>query len=330
MPKTAIDTYVDFVWESSDSKVANIDKLGNLSARNKGEVKITLTAYYTDSNNIQKEVTDEITIKVVPANLKSIKFDKESLEIVKGQEATLTVTSDPLNSEIGELEWLSTNENIATVSDGVIKGIDVGQTTIVVTVKGTNISASCKVDITPVELISIEFKEKNKTLLINEKFQTEIIFNPDNIENKKVIYSSSDNNIATIDENGIITAISKGSATITAVSEDGNKTATCDIDVQHFTDRIFMLKSGSIVSINGWVTATANITLHNSSGKTIFVKKFNVISNGNEVYNLDINENLNTSQELTRGITYNNVYMPVYKYTYSVDGKDYEVEINGY
>lgn len=330
-PKEAIDSTAIYAWESSDKSIADIDYSGKLFAKKKGEVKISLTVYAKDNKDVQRAYNDEVTLTILQADIKSIRFDKSSLDIIKGNEYTLTILIEPSNAEIGEIEWDTNNEEVATVSkNGVVTGKNMGQTTIRANLKGTNLFASCKVNVSPVKLISIEFKEKNKTILIDDKFQTEIIYNPDNADYKNVTYTSSNDSIATIDENGIITAKSKGSATITAISEDGSKTTTCIIDVEHLTDRISIVKSGSVVNINGLVTATSIVSINNNSGKTIFVKKFNVISDGKEVYNLDINENLHTSQELSRGISYKNLLLPIYIYTYSVDDEDYEIKINGY
>ena len=95
-----------------------------------------------------------------------------------------------------------------------------------------NKTATCTVTVTartyPVESVSID--KNSVELTEGEEATLTATVNPENATNKNVSWSSSDNEVATV-ENGKVTALKAGSATITVVTEDGNKTATCTVTV---------------------------------------------------------------------------------------------------
>ena len=81
----------------------------------------------------------------------------------------------------------------------------------------------------PVSEVSVEPAELIMAVGRTEKITATI--SPPNATNKKVNWSSSDENVATVDENGYVTAVAPGTATITATTEDGGKKATCEVTV---------------------------------------------------------------------------------------------------
>lgn len=87
--------------------------------------------------------------------------------------------------------------------------------------------------IVSVESVSIE--EEKIELKNGETFQVEYTITPENATNKSVSWSSSDNNVATIDGNGLITAVSEGSAVITVETEDGELRDMLDVVVSPLT-----------------------------------------------------------------------------------------------
>ena len=141
------------------------------------------------------------------------------LTINDNQEYQLTLTIEPPNFT-DAIDWKSSNTDIVTVTqDGLIEGRSIGTATIKVTVG--NQSASCKVTVVqPVTSISL-----NKTSLSLDAlgtYQLTATPRPSDAYNTKVIWSSSAPEIASVDENGLVTAHKKGTATITATAADGN------------------------------------------------------------------------------------------------------------
>ena len=99
--------------------------------------------------------------------------------------------------------------------------------TCIVTVKADEPPKAIPVEDVTLDTTSLNLStsdENQQSAKLNAKFK------PENATNKNVTWSSSDNEIATVD-NGVVTAVSAGTATITVTTEDGEKTATCTVTV---------------------------------------------------------------------------------------------------
>ena len=145
----------------------------------------------------------------------SATLDKTTLNINKGSSAKLNLSVQPIDFT-DEVNWKSANTSVVTVAaDGTVKAVGVGTTTIKVTVG--NASASCKVTVVqPVTSISL-----NKTSLSMEAlstYQLTATAYPNDAYDKSVKWESSDTSVATVSEDGLVTAVGKGTATIKATS----------------------------------------------------------------------------------------------------------------
>ncbi len=152
----------------------------------------------------------------------TVSFEAEQFSLAMGKTLTLKVTISPRKSM--KLEWSSSDESIASVNNkGIVKGLSVGETTITVkSAEDESVTASCKVAVVlPVKKISFNEKALNLPAGLTQK--PEIKIEPENATNQAVTFSSSNEKVATVDENGVITGVSKGSAKITAVAQDGSK-----------------------------------------------------------------------------------------------------------
>ena len=148
-------------------------------------------------------------------NATSATLDKTMLTLNKGSSTKLYLSVQPTDFT-DEVNWKSANTSVVTVAaDGTVKAVGVGTTTIKVTVG--NASASCKVTVVqPVTSISL-----NKTSLSMEAlstYQLTATAYPNDAYDKSVKWESSDNSVATVSENGLVTAVGKGTATIKATS----------------------------------------------------------------------------------------------------------------
>ena len=148
-------------------------------------------------------------------NATSATLDKTTLTLNKGSSTKLYLSVQPTDFT-DEVNWKSANTSVVTVAaDGTVKAVGVGTTTIKVTVG--NASTSCKVTVVqPVTSISL-----NKTSLSMEAlstYQLTATAYPNDAYDKSVKWESSDNSVATVSENGLVTAVGKGTATIKATS----------------------------------------------------------------------------------------------------------------
>ncbi len=163
-------------------------------------------------------------------NATEVSLDKEELELKVGKSATLNVTIAPRDIT-DSVTWQSSDTEVATVSEaGVVKAVGIGEAIVQVTVG--ELSASCAVVVTqPVTGISLNIGGVSLDAL--STYQLTATIKPDTASNKNIEWSSSDENIASVDENGLVTALSKGEAIITAAALDGsNVTATCKVTVR--------------------------------------------------------------------------------------------------
>ena len=163
----------------------------------------------------------------------SVTLAPETLSIEEGKTAELTATISPANASDQQFSWDVKDTEIASVygytsETKTVTALKEGQTQITVTVDGQ--TASCTVTVTP-RTISVESITLNKTQLSLEKGATETLTAtvlPTTATDKAVTWESSDTAVATV-ENGVVTAVAAGNATITAKA--GEKTATCAVTV---------------------------------------------------------------------------------------------------
>ena len=147
---------------------------------------------------------------------------------VSGQ-LTLTVTPDDFTDEV---VYKSSNTAVATVSDtGLVKAVGVGTATI--KVSAGKVSASCKVTVLQ-PVTSISLNRSSLTMEALETYQLQASVYPSDAADRRIQWSSSDPAVATVDENGLVTALKKGTATITAAALDGSGvTRTCAVTVSN-------------------------------------------------------------------------------------------------
>lgn len=163
----------------------------------------------------------------------SVTLAPETLSIEEGKTAGLTATISPANASDQQFSWDVKDTEIASVygytsETKTVTALKKGQTQITVTVDGQ--TASCTVTVTP-RTISVESITLNKPQLSLVKGATEKLTAtvlPTTATDKAVTWESSDTAVATV-ENGVVTAVAAGNATITAKA--GEKTATCAVTV---------------------------------------------------------------------------------------------------
>ena len=220
-------TNKNVTWMSSNTSVATVTN-GKVTALKTGSVTITVT---TEDGG--KSANCAITVKEKVYAVTNVTLDKTSYEMTEGEEFTLTATVNPSNASNTNVFWKSSNTSIATVSNGKVTALNAGHTTITVTTEDGGKTAACEVTVNakiyPVESVSLDVTSVELTE--GDEVTLTATINPDNATNKKVTWSSSDNMVATV-SNGKVTALKAGKVTISVTTEDGNKTATCEVIVK--------------------------------------------------------------------------------------------------
>ena len=161
----------------------------------------------------------------------SITVSPSSLSLTEGESAPLAAKVLPEDASYDGIAWTSSNKNVATVSNGLVKAVAPGTATITATAENVSGTATVtvKAKVYPVTGVSL-----NKTSLTLTEGETETLkatVAPDNATDKSITWSSSNASIATVDASGKVTAVAAGTATITVKTTDGGKTADCAVTV---------------------------------------------------------------------------------------------------
>jgi len=180
---------------------------------------------------------DDANLERLPKD-PSLVLSENSITLEMGDTMNLIATLDDPDNVLGSeavLSWSSENEAVATVdANGKITPVGVGETAITVTAANGRIGGVCTVKVVKtVPLTGIEMKEASAQMYVGSTKKLEIIFTPENATNAEVVWSSSDETIATVDENGVVKTWKAGVVTITATpSAEGVQAATCIITVR--------------------------------------------------------------------------------------------------
>ena len=209
-PDNTTDDDKNITWTSNKDDVAKVDNNGKVTALKEGEATITA-----------KVGTHETSVKV---NVKEIHIDSVVInelddEFTRGDEFKFSASYTPENTtdENKTVEWSSSNTDVGTIDqEGNFVALKEGTTKI--TAKIGNIKAEREV--TVIENHVGDFKllqEEGEVLNIGNTQKLVTVVNPENCTDAYTIkYSSSDEAIATVDENGNVTALKDGKVVITA------------------------------------------------------------------------------------------------------------------
>ncbi len=205
----------EITWYSSDESVVIVDENGLLSAMGSGNAVVKA---YT-SNGLSAVCAVTVTVP-----LEEIELNQTSLTIHVGETAQLSAILTPYDTTDVPVVWTSSDETIASVdANGLVTAVSGGEADITVT--GRNgVSAVCH--ITAVVLVdSITITGgipalAQGTVIATCRLTAEV--QPADASDPSVIWSSSDPSIATVDQDGLVTAVGQGEVTITAEAQDGS------------------------------------------------------------------------------------------------------------
>ena len=207
-------------WRSSNTSIATVEN-GIVTAVSAGNATITVTT--EDGNHT---ATCEVTV-TVPAT--GVTLSQTELPLAKGATATLTATVVPFDATNQKVTWRSNNTAVAIVENGTVTAVSAGNATITVTTEDGNHTATCEVTVT-VSATGVTLSQTELSLVKGATATLTATVVPSDATNQKVRWSSNNTSVATV-ENGTVTAVSGGTATITVTTEDGNHTATCEVTV---------------------------------------------------------------------------------------------------
>lgn len=209
-------------WSSSNTDVATVSKTGKVTAVSAGSA--TIIASLTNG----KKAT--CTIKVYDkATAMSLSYTSYTLTV--GKYKTLKATVTPA-SAYQDVTWGTSNSTVATVdSKGKVTAVGKGKATITAYYNfgGKTIKKSCSVTVNGIVAKKVTLSKRSVTLKAGKSCTLKATITPTGCD-EKLTWSSSSKSVATVNSSGKITAVKKGTATITVKSSSGKK-ATCKVTV---------------------------------------------------------------------------------------------------
>lgn len=219
------------------------------------ETTTTTTVPKTSNNTEPSSTTPTVTSSTpspsTPVAVSGVALNKKVATVNVGKNVTVKATVTPANADNKTLAWTSSNTKIATVSNGVVKGVKAGRVIITAkTIDGSNISAKCTVTVKqPVTRISLS---KKATMYTGKKLTLKAKVNPANASNKALTWKSSNTKIAKVASNGVVTGVKAGTVKITATAKDGSrKSATCTVTVRQSVSKITLSKTNVVLPKKG-------------------------------------------------------------------------------
>jgi uncharacterized protein YjdB len=306
-------------WSSSDEKILTVSE-GMVKGVAEGKAKVIGKIRGTN-------ISHEIEMNIKPILPTSIEFNLESGQVEVGQFLEILFKVNPENTTHKDLIWTSSNNSIATVDNGMIIGIKEGEVVITAKAKSNSISKSIKIKVVPAKVILIELSETQRKLMIGESFKIIANVVPFEAKNKSITWTSSNNSVATVDQNGNVTAKAMGSVEIIATSNDNPKIVNvCYIDVVDLDHNInTYISSSSMVIINNNYTGSANFVLANYGHKTATVTRFEVLDGfGNILTSSNDRVDVTNNRQRIYSITFRNNYKPVVNFYFEIDGKKFQ------
>ena len=212
-------------WTSSNPEIVSVDEDGIITAHSGGTA--TITAVTKDG-----QFSADCTV-TVPVPVESVSLDKSEMLLKADEACSLNATVLPEDAAVKELIWTSSDESVVTVDDGgTVTAHRPGSAVITVTTVDGGKTDSCVITVpAPVPVSGVKLEYDSIIVDINTETELKAIVYPEDAANKNLIWSSSDESVASINSDGVLQAKEVGVVEITVKTEDGSHTATCQVSV---------------------------------------------------------------------------------------------------
>ena len=194
-----------------------------------------------------------------------VTLSQKSLSLTVGQESSLTATVAPSDAEDKTVTWTSSDPKVASVTDGKVKALSAGETTVTVKTNDGGFTAACSVSVKEehktISVAGVSLDKTGLEMVVDDVVTLSATVSPSDATNPKISWSTSDENVATVD-GGKVTAVSPGSTTITVTTEDGGFKATCGVtvkDKRHPVTSVSLDKTEITLTIGGSAILTATV-----------------------------------------------------------------------
>lgn len=259
-PSYASDT--SLIWTSADEQVATVDRDGKVTAISKGTT--TIRAEAKDGSREYATCTVSVTIGTT-----GVALNTHNLNIYIGEKYEFKATVSPSNADNKNVLWTSKDPSIASVSsEGIVRGIDSGSTTVIVRTQDGNYEDNCDISVwrhasrVSIDKTSVEVYPGEIVALAANVY-------PEDAHNKNVNWYSDNTSIAEISNDGIVKGISAGYTTVYARTEDGGHTASCAVNVKQHATGIALNHSSVTIYSDESLTLIATVIPNSTANKSV-------------------------------------------------------------
>lgn len=269
---TVVPSDATVTWSSSDPSVASVDG-GVVTALKAGTTTITAKAgenEATCSVEVKEEPKEEPKDETVAVD--SVTINQQAPTVEVGKTITLTATVNPSNATNTKVKWTAGSNGCASVSaEGIVTGVKAGKETITVTTEDGEKTATVEVEVkeaapTTVAVTGVTLNKVKTTIAVGISETLGATVAPAEATDRSVTWSSDNTAVATVDKNGVVTAIKEGTAKITAKTTDGGFTAVCEVTVTAAGTTITLDKTTATMKTGETLTLKATV---NPSDKTV-------------------------------------------------------------
>jgi len=298
-------------WSSSNTAIATVNTSGLVMGVAAGTATITIT-----TADQAKTATCLVTVSTVPVTGVTVSPSTASISVGGTQQLTATVV--PTNATNKTVTWSSNNTAIATVNtSGLVTGVTAGTATITITTGDQAKTSTCQITVSVpvIPVIGVTVSPITVLIPVGSTQQLTATITPTNATNKSVIWSSSNTAVATVNTSGLVTSIAAGTSTITVITTDQAKTATCSVtatiltvnppsgtfsaESNNFTFQISSNTNWNITGNISWLTISplsgnnnGSFTVNLSSNSTGYDRQGTIIvTGGGLIQNISITQN---------------------------------------
>lgn len=249
-------------WESSDASVCTVDTNGLVKATGVGFA--TILCKTIDGSDLTAMCKIYVKQPVT-----SVVLNTKEIEVRKGTVFWLNATCLPENADNKLCAWTTSDKDVCTVdNDGKVTAVGSGTCNIVVTNVDTGISDYCVVTVTQ-PVTGITLNSDYQSMWVGSKYAIIPNVQPVDADNKKVTYQSSDTSVATVDADGVVTAVKGGTCVIIVTTDELQLKASVTIDVKEYVSSIKLSENNKYLNIGATGTLTATVGSDTATNKAI-------------------------------------------------------------
>lgn len=260
---------VNDIYEGTDTAFEDKDLT---SGKYVYTVKAIVDENAADANLYSNSVSEESEAVIIPEPVTGIEVanDYQHMGLFVGGSGKIRYSVLPSNATNTNVTFKSLNEKVATVdANGVVTGVSEGNADIVITTEEGGFEAKCTVRVDGIDARGIErVGDKTVTMVLNQTRQLQVKITPSDTTNKNVQWTSSNNSVATVDSNGVVTSKNSGSTIITATTHNGLKTEFF-IEVETPVTNITLNSNEINLNPGGTFKLDATVNPSNASNKNI-------------------------------------------------------------